>query len=415
VGVGVFLEHADAVDVVDAPDGVAADADAGGLGESALAQLPDRLVSQRAGARDDADLAGLVNVTGHDADLAPRAFFVARRDDAGAVGTDETRAPAPQGRLDPGHVGDRNALGDRDHEAHARVGRFQNRVGGEGRWNENHGGQAARVGLGRPDGFLHRVKNGNTVDVPPALARRDAADHTGAVIAATLGVEGTGAPGDALHDDLGVVVDENAHDAAPRRRGHGFFRAVRQVHRRGDAQAGGREDLAALLDAVALEADHQGPVEARVLHGLDNALGDDVALHDAAENIDQDGFHVRVGKDDLEGLGDLLHRGAAPHVQKVRRLAPVQFDDVHGRHGQPGAVHEATDVAVQPYIGDPHLPGALFGVRKVGQIGFLEEGLVAEGGVVVQGDLGVHGQETAPGPLFDDTQRIHLDQARVGR
>jgi hypothetical protein len=42
------------------------------------------LVGQRAGARDDADLAALVDVAGHDADLA----FVGR-DDAGAVRADQ--------------------------------------------------------------------------------------------------------------------------------------------------------------------------------------------------------------------------------------------------------------------------------------------------------------------------------------
>ncbi len=55
VGVGVGVEHADALDVVDAADGVAADADAGALGDAALAGLPDGLVGERAGAADDAD------------------------------------------------------------------------------------------------------------------------------------------------------------------------------------------------------------------------------------------------------------------------------------------------------------------------------------------------------------------------
>ena len=49
--------------------------------------LPDGFVGQRAAAAHDADLARLVDVAGHDADLA-----FAGRDDAGAVRAD--RAPA---------------------------------------------------------------------------------------------------------------------------------------------------------------------------------------------------------------------------------------------------------------------------------------------------------------------------------
>ena len=48
VGIGVLLEHADAVDVVEAADGIATDADAGGLGEAEVAGLPDGLIGEGA-------------------------------------------------------------------------------------------------------------------------------------------------------------------------------------------------------------------------------------------------------------------------------------------------------------------------------------------------------------------------------
>ena len=53
VGVGVFFEHADAVDVVDSTDGVTTDPDAGGLGETDLGGLPDGFVGECSGAGDD--------------------------------------------------------------------------------------------------------------------------------------------------------------------------------------------------------------------------------------------------------------------------------------------------------------------------------------------------------------------------
>src|SRR5205085_1416914 len=61
VGVFVLVEEFKHVDEVEAFDGVAADADAGGLGPAELRGLEDGFVGERAGAGDDADgfLAGL--------------------------------------------------------------------------------------------------------------------------------------------------------------------------------------------------------------------------------------------------------------------------------------------------------------------------------------------------------------------
>ena len=45
-------------------------------------------------------------------------------------------------------------------------------------------------------------------------------------------------------------------------------------------------------------------------------------------------------------------RRAAAHVEEVGRLAAVQLDDVHRRHGEAGAVHHAPDVAVERDVGE---------------------------------------------------------------
>ena len=74
-----------------ADDGIAADADAGRLADPELRQLADGFIRQRARARDDADFALLVDMRGHDADLA-----LAGRDDAGAVRSDQPRLLAFQ-------------------------------------------------------------------------------------------------------------------------------------------------------------------------------------------------------------------------------------------------------------------------------------------------------------------------------
>src|SRR5262249_17262670 len=56
--------------VVRADDGIAADADAGGLADAERGELRDRLVGQGPAAAHDTDAPALVDVAGHDADLA---------------------------------------------------------------------------------------------------------------------------------------------------------------------------------------------------------------------------------------------------------------------------------------------------------------------------------------------------------
>lgn len=81
----VLDEDLEAVDEVGAAEGVTANADDERLAKAGLGGLVDGLVGQSAGTRDDTDAAALVDEAGHDADLA-----LARGDDAGAVGADQT-------------------------------------------------------------------------------------------------------------------------------------------------------------------------------------------------------------------------------------------------------------------------------------------------------------------------------------
>ena len=94
---------------------------------------------------------------------------------------------------------------------------------------------------------------------------------------------------------------------------------------------------------------------------LDDAARDVVAARDAAEDVEQDRAHAaaavaaRVAGDDLERRGHLLGVRRAADVEEVGRLAAVVLDQVHGRHRQPGAVHDAADVAVELDVGQPLL------------------------------------------------------------
>src|SRR5450432_720625 len=126
-----------------------------------------------------------------------------------------------------------------------------------------------------------------------------------------------------------------------------FARAV--VHRVGglNREPALRQDLLAELDVRAFEPHYERHLEPELLGRRDDALGDHVALHDAAEDVDEDAFDLRARQDHAEGLLHLFFGGAAAHVQKVRGRAAVVLNDVHGRHREAGAVHQATDVAVE--------------------------------------------------------------------
>ena len=76
-----------------------------------------------------------MDVAGHDADLA----FV-RRDDTGAVGSDQPRLRARKRALHLDHVEHRNALGDADDQRQFGVDRLQNGVGRVGRRHVDRGG-----------------------------------------------------------------------------------------------------------------------------------------------------------------------------------------------------------------------------------------------------------------------------------
>src|SRR3954451_2824834 len=71
------------------------------------------------------------------------------------------------------------------------------------------------------------------------------------------------------------------------------------------------------LHIGAFEPHHERHAQANLLHGVDNTGGDDVALHDAAEDVDQDAFHLRVGRDDLESGRYLVLGGTAANIEEV--------------------------------------------------------------------------------------------------
>ena len=122
-------------------------------------------------------------------------------------------------------------------------------------------------------------------------------------------------------------------------------------------------------------------------------------------------FDRRVGGDDLEGRRDLLLDGAAADVEEVRRLRAVELDDVHGRHGEAGAVDHAADVAVERDIGEVVLRrlDLLRRLLRVASRSATTSGW-RNSALSSKRHLGV---EHAQAAVLHDDQRVDLEQAHV--
>src|SRR5438270_13520871 len=65
---------------------------------------------------------------------------------------------------------------------------------------------------------------------------------------------------------------------------------------------------------------------------LEDAARDLVSPGDAAEDVEEDGLHLRVARDHLERIDDALRRSAAAEVAEVRGPTADVRDDVDGGH-----------------------------------------------------------------------------------
>src|SRR5690606_28276168 len=179
------------------------------------------------------------------------------------------------------------------------------------------------------------------------------------------------------------------------RGGNDFGRGFGHGVSANDGQARLGQQLLAELFVGALHAHDQRHTEVHGLARGDHAFGNDVATHDAAEDVDQDGLDAVVLEHDLERFGDLLGRGAAADVQEVGRLAAEQLDGVHGGHGQAGAIDQAADIAVQLDVGQVELAGFDLGGVFFGQVAVLDDFRMAVQSIGVEVELGIQRDDIA--------------------
>src|SRR3989338_10045616 len=107
-----------------------------------------------------------------------------------------------------------------------------------------------------------------------------------------------------------------------------------------DLKTGTLEKFTAFFYARAFKTDNERDLKLNLAGGLDHTLGDHIAFHDTAEDVEEDRAHPFVLKNDLEAFADLVGRSATADVQKIGRHTPGELDHIHGRHRQSGAVHK---------------------------------------------------------------------------
>ena len=186
---------------------------------------------------------------------------------------------------------------------------------------------------------------------------------------------------------------------------------IGQIAGAGDLEAAGGEGGLAGFDVVAFEADDERDVEVGFLRGGDDAGGDDVAVHDAAENVDEDAFDLRIAEDDFEGCGDLLLRRTAADIEEVGGFAAVELDDVHRGHGEAGTVDETGDVAVETDVVEAEFTRGDFARIFFGRVTHRGDVLLPVERVVVEVELRIKGDDLTVG---GDGERIDLHKGAVG-
>ena len=100
----------------------------------------------------------------------------------------------------------------------------------------------------------------------------------------------------------------------------------------------------------------------------------------------------------------------ATNIEEVGRFASVEFDDVHGRHGESGAVDQTSNVAVEFDVGEARFLGSDFNLFFFGKVSQIIPVFVSELCVLIKGDFGVESDDAVVGGSH---KRVDLQHAAV--
>lgn len=93
-----------------------------------------------------------------------------------------------------------------------------------------------------------------------------------------------------------------------------------------------------LLHVGTLQTGNDGGAQVHLLHDVDQTLGNGVTADDTTEDVNEDGGHLGVAGDQLEGALDGSGGGTTADIEEVSGATAVKLDDIHGGHGETGTV-----------------------------------------------------------------------------
>ncbi len=186
-----------------------------------------------------------------------------------------------------------------------------------GRRNVDHAGVAAGFFLRLDDGVEHR----QTRWVEPPLPGDRAADHLGAVGDGRSEWKVAVLAGEAWQMTL-VSLVIRTDISIPLHRFDDFLRGIVEIVGGQHVQAGFLMIFLPRVVVGAFEPHHQRNFQARLPSPRRRHFGDEIALHYAAEDVDQNALYVGVDVMILNARRDALLGGAAANVEEVRRASP---------------------------------------------------------------------------------------------
>ena len=164
------------------------------------------------------------------------------------------------------------------------------------------------------------------------------------------------------------------------------------------------------LNVGTLQSSDDGNTEVHGLNDGNQTLGDGIASHDTTKDVDEDGGDLGVAGDEVKGLLDGLGAGSTTDVEEVGGRSAVELDDIHGGHGEAGAVDQASNITVELDEVETRLGGLdLVGILLAG-VTPVENLLLSEVCVVVKVELGVHAEDLVVRGLG---KRVDLDLSGI--
>jgi len=76
-------------------------------------------------------------------------------------------------------------------------------------------------------------------------------------------------------------------------------------------------------------------------------LSNDITLHDATEDVNQDCVYRWVSVQDLESDFDLLRCGTTTNIKEVSWLSTFKLNDIHSGHSQTCSIDHASNVTIE--------------------------------------------------------------------